>query len=311
MKLIAEPWDPTSNQVGNFPSGWSEWNGTFRDTVRKFLIGEKGQIQELGWRLTGSQDLYSKNGRSPFNSVNFITCHDGFTLHDLFSYNKKHNRANKENNRDGTELNFSSNCGVEGDTKDKSILRFRKRMIKNAAYILFFSLGTPMVLGGDELMRTQRGNNNAYCQDSKLSWFNWDQINMNSGIHEFFMKAIEFRKIHGILKSENFLNSSEITWFDEKLNPPEWSNPKKRSLCYQIPGDSTANPQYYLFFILNSESIAKKMHLPQYSGKCWYRAVDTSFKEGEDFMPSGEEIALENSTHYLIGPRTFALLIAR
>jgi glycogen operon protein len=313
VKLIAEPWDLNRNQAGNFPSGWSEWNGMFRDTVRKFLIGEKGQLQELGWRLTGSQDLLGKNGRSPFNSVNFITCHDGFTLYDLFSYNKKHNRANKENNKDGAELNFSSNYGVEGDTKDEEILRLRKKLIKNAASILFFSAGTPMMLGGDEFIRTQRGNNNAYCQDNELNWFNWDHVKMNSGIHRFFMRAIEFRKTHGILKREKFLNSSEITWFDERLNPPEWSNSEQRSLSYQIPvpGDSTANPRYYLFFILNAESKAKTVRLPQYGGKHWYRAVDTSLKDGEDFLLPGEEVALENSTHYLISPRTVALLIAR
>jgi glycogen operon protein len=311
VKLIAEPWDPKGSQAGKFPPGWSEWNGMFRDTVRKFLIGEKGQIRELGWRLTGSQDIYSKNGRGPFNSVNFVTCHDGFTLYDLFSYNKKHNRANMENNRDGTEMNFSSNCGVEGDTKDEGILRLRKKLIKNAACILFFSVGTPMMLGGDEFIRTQRGNNNAYSQDNELNWFNWNQISLNSSMYSFFMKAIEFRKIHGIFKRTNFLNSTDITWFDEKLKSPKWGSSEQRSLIYQIPVASTPDPPYYLFFILNAESKVKNVRLPQHRDKRWYRAVDTSLEEGEDFLPFGKEVILEISSHYLIRPRTVALLIAK
>jgi glycogen operon protein len=313
VKLIAEPWDLAHNQAGNFPPGWSEWNGMFRDTTRKFLMGEKGQIRELGWRLTGSQDLFDKNGRRPFNSVNFITCHDGFTLHDLFSYDEKHNRANREDNKDGTELNFSSNSGAEGDTKDEKILCLRKRLIKNAVFLLFFSMGTPMMLGGDEFMRTQRGNNNAYCQDNELNWSDWDQIDMNSGIHRFFMSAIEFRKTHGVLKKENFLGPSDITWFDDKQGPPEWSNSEGRILCYQIPvpGKSTSKPRAYLFFILNAGSSAKNVPLPQHSDKSWYRTVDTSRRDGEDFLPSGEEVVLEISTHYPINPRTFALLVAK
>ena len=162
VKLIAEPWDLGTYQVGNFPVDWSEWNGRFRDTVRRFGKGDGGQVPELGGRLTGSADLYGDDGRSAYNSINFITCHDGFTLADLVTYNEKHNEANLEENRDGTNDNNSWNCGAEGPTDDPVIVRLRKQQIKNFACSLLFAAGTPMLLGGDEFMRTQRGNNNAY-----------------------------------------------------------------------------------------------------------------------------------------------------
>jgi len=199
VKLIAEPWDLRTYQVGNFPLLWSEWNGRFRDTLRRFIKGDPGQVKDLAWRLTGSSDLYGADGRSPYNSINFITSHDGFTLHDLFSYNGKHNEANGENNADGMDANYSWNCGVEGETEDGNIMDLRKQLIKNALCCLFFSLGTPMLLGGDECMRTQRGNNNAYCQDNELSWFDWGYMKRNQGIVEFCKKAIAFKNRYTIL----------------------------------------------------------------------------------------------------------------
>ncbi len=184
-KLIAEPWDLGTYQVGNFPVDWSEWNGRFRDTMRKFGKGDAGQLRDLGWRLTGSADLYEDDGRSAYNSVNFITCHDGFTLNDLVSYNYKHNDANLENNNDGSNDNSSWNCGWEGKTDDPGIVALRKQLVKNFACSLLFSSGTPMILGGDEFMRSQKGNNNAYCQDNELSWFDWNEIGMQKDLSLF------------------------------------------------------------------------------------------------------------------------------
>jgi len=194
IKIIAEPWDIETYQVGNFPVDWSEWNGKFRDTVRRFMRGDAGQLQDLGWRLTGSADLFGDDGRHPYNSINFVTCHDGFTLCDLVSYSKKHNEMNREEGRDGMDENFSQNCGAEGDTADADILKLRKQLIKNFFCCLLFSRGTPMLLGGDECMRSQRGNNNAYCQDNDISWFDWDRARNNSDILEFCKKAVAFRK---------------------------------------------------------------------------------------------------------------------
>src|SRR5512146_1153541 len=179
VKLIAEPWALGTYQVGNFPVDWSEWNGKCRDTVRRFVKGDGGQVRDLGWRLTGSADIYADDGRGPANSVNFITCHDGFTLRDLVSYNGKHNEANGEGNRDGTDDNNAWNCGAEGDTDDPGVLALRARLVRNHLCCLLFASGTPMILGGDEFGRTQKGNNNAYCQDNELAWHDWTLAEKN------------------------------------------------------------------------------------------------------------------------------------
>ena len=175
VKLIAEPWDlgPGGYQVGNFPVLWAEWNAAYRDTVRRFWKGDGGQVGGLGFRLTGSSDLYGHNGRQPYASINFITAHDGFTLHDLVSYNEKHNEANGEENRDGHNDNLSWNCGVEGDTDDPNVLGLREQQKSNFLATLLLSQGVPMLLAGDEIGRTQKGNNNAYCQDNEISWLDW------------------------------------------------------------------------------------------------------------------------------------------
>ena len=176
VKLIAEPWDLGEGgyQVGNFPAGWTEWNGRYRDSVRQFWRGDGGQVSELASRLAGSSDLYAQGGRRPYASINFVTCHDGFTLRDLVSYNTKHNEANGEDNRDGETHNLSWNCGVEGPTDDPAILALRARQVRNFLATLLTSQGVPMLAAGDEIGRTQHGNNNAYCQDNEISWLNWD-----------------------------------------------------------------------------------------------------------------------------------------
>ena len=176
VKLIAEPWDLGNGgyQVGNFPVLWAEWNGKYRDSIRKFWRGDESQVPEIAYRLTGSSDIYQDNGRNPHASVNFVTCHDGFTLNDLVSYNSKHNEANREDNRDGTDDNNSFNSGEEGETENQTIVASRTKQMKNFLCTLFLSQGVPMILGGDEIARTQHGNNNAYCQDNETSWFDWN-----------------------------------------------------------------------------------------------------------------------------------------
>ncbi len=203
--MIAEAWDAAGlYQVGAFPGmRWAEWNGRYRDVLRRFVRGEPGLVSEVATRLAGSHDMYRQ--RSPLHSVNFITCHDGFTLYDLVSYNDKHNEANGEDNRDGTNDNLSWNCGVEGDTDDAAVLALRRRQAKNFMAILFLSQGVPMILAGDEVLRSQRGNNNAYSQDNELSWFDWRLIETNRDMLRFTRELIALRKRHPSLRRRRFL----------------------------------------------------------------------------------------------------------
>src|ERR1700682_2061351 len=200
VKLVAEPWDVGEGgyQVGNFPVGWAEWNGRYRDTIRRYVKGDGGQVAELGYRLTGSSDLYSMSGRRPFASVNFVTAHDGFTLHDLVSYDHKHNEANGENNCDGTDDNLSWNGGVEGPTADPAINELRERQKRNCLALLLLSQGVPMICGGDEISRTQQGNNNAYCQDNELSWYDWKLDRAARELMVFTQRLVGLRKNHPV-----------------------------------------------------------------------------------------------------------------
>jgi glycogen operon protein len=322
VKLIAEPWDIGTYQVGNFPLDWSEWNGKFRDTIRRFCKGDGGQVRDIGWRLTGSADLYGDNGRSAYNSINFITCHDGFTLNDLVSYNGKHNEANLENNRDGSSDNHSWNCGFEGETGDTHIIRLRKQLIKNYFCYLLFSCGTPMTLGGDEFMRTQKGNNNAYCQDNEISWFQWKQAKENPDILDFFKKAIAFEKRCTILQRRKFFlgedldvdHIPDLSWFGKDLAKPSWDDPELRTLCFQLDGGEEKSElgDYHLFFILNADSNLQSIKLPQLTnGKQWYRVIDTSLESGEDFLEAGKEIRIDPSDHYLANSRSTVVLIGK
>ncbi|MBI5207508.1 MAG: glycogen debranching protein GlgX [Candidatus Firestonebacteria bacterium] len=322
VKLIAEPWDIGTYQVGNFPVDWSEWNGKFRDTMREFGKGDRDMLKDVGWRLTGSYDLYGDDGRSAYNSINFITCHDGFTLHDLVSYNFKHNEVNLENNNDGSNDNNSWNCGFEGETDDINTINLRKKLIKNYICYLLFSLGTPMILGGDEFMRTQKGNNNAYCQDNEISWLNWSDLKKNLDIFQFFKKAIKFTKKCTILQKKKFLfgkdlnanNISLITWFGKELESVPWYDSELHTLCYQIDGSEEKSDigDYYLFFILNSDPNLQSIRLPELvNEKKWYRVIDTSLKSGEDFCDFGKEILISPSNYYLANPRSTVLLIGK
>jgi len=320
VKLIAEPWDLGTYQVGNFPVDWSEWNGRFRDTVRRFVKGDAGQVRDLAARFTGSADLYADDGRSAYNSINFVTCHDGFTLLDLVSYDGKHNEANLEGNRDGTDDNNSWNCGVEGETSDPVINQLRRQMVKNHLCGLLFGAGTPMVLGGDEFLRTQRGNNNAYCQDNDISWFNWENVERNAEMVEFFRKAVALTRRCTILQRRKFLlgqdldadNIPDITWLGTDLRRPDWDDPELRTLCYQLDGgeEPSALGKYFLLLILNADYRTRSFQLPALSGGSqWRRVIDTSLPAGEDFCEAGREVPLDPADYYLANPRSTVVLL--
>jgi glycogen operon protein len=322
VKLIAEPWDLGTYQVGNFPVDWSEWNGRFRDNVRKFGKGDGGQVPELGWRLTGSADLYGDDGRSAYNSVNFVTCHDGFTLADLVSYTDKHNEANLEGNRDGTNDNNSWNCGAEGVSDDPGVVRLRKQQIKNFACALLFAAGTPMILGGDEFMRTQRGNNNAYCQDNELSWFDWQDAERNRDVLVFFQKAIGLCRRFPVLQCRKFFAGRDqndngirdIQWFGPSLDEPAWQDPDVRTLCYRLDGSEAADGprDYVLFIVLNADHRLRYIQIPAPPpGKTWYRVVDTSLDFGEDIADDGRETPVDPPGHYLANPRSTIVLVGK
>jgi isoamylase len=322
VKLIAEPWDIGTYQVGNFPIDWSEWNGKFRDTIRKFGKGDAGQVKDLGWRVTGSADLYGDDGRSAYNSVNFVTCHDGFTLNDLVSYNYKHNEANQENNNDGTNDNNSWNCGAEGETENPEILRLRKQSIKNYICLLLFSSGTPMILGGDEFMRTQKGNNNAYCQDNEIGWFDWGLTTKHADMLEFVKKAIAVEKSFRVLRRRKFLlgmdmdadNVPDITWYGLNLDNPSWDDPELRTLCCRLDGSEaeSESPDYHLFFILNADWREQAVKLPPLTdGKRWYMVIDTSLPPGEDFSGAGRTVRIDPPEYYIANARSTVVLLGK
>jgi isoamylase len=253
VKLIAEPWDvgPGGYQVGNFPVLWSEWNGVYRDTMRDFWRGYS-TCGEFARRLSGSADLYESDGREPFASINFITAHDGFTLRDLVSYNDKHNSANLEDNHDGTDDNRSWNCGVEGDTDDGAVLALRARQHRNFLTTLFVSQGTPMLLGGDEIDRSQHGNNNAWCQDSEISWYDWTEADERNRLHDFTRRLIRLRHHHPVFRRATFLRGEEakgsglpdVWWFraeGRKMTQRDWQS-GEHVLGMFLNGDEIPTP---------------------------------------------------------------------
>jgi glycogen operon protein len=329
VKLIAEPWDLGAYEVGNFPVDWSEWNGRFRDTARRFVKGDPGQLPDLGYRLTGSADLYGDDGRSAYNSINFITCHDGFTLRDLVSYNGKHNEANGEGNRDGSDAHQAWNCGAEGETTDPAVLRLRKQQVKNFACLLFFSSGTPMLLGGDEFYRTQGGNNNAYCQDNGIAWLDWNALDEHRDVFDFFRKCIALCRRFPILQRRKFFLGADcnadglpdLSWFGTELGPPDWQDAEARTLCCQLgaeaggasePGASpaAAAPGSRLFVILNADWRVQFVRLPALPAALrWRRIIDTSLPAGEDCMPPGEEVPLDPGDRYFANPRSTVVLL--
>jgi isoamylase len=233
VKLIAEPWDlGGAFQVGSFPGRrWAEWNCCFRDDVRRFWRGDPGMSGAFATRLCGSADLYQGNGKSPLKSINFVTCHDGFTLNDVVSYARKHNEANNEDNRDGVVENYSENNGVEGPSNDPEIEQIRLRQIKNFLLSLFVSRGVPMLLGGDEFRRSQRGNNNAFCQDNEISWYDWRLTEKNAELLQFVKRVIALRRSHPVLSAERFYTDAEIHWLGADGCRPEWHGQENRVGC--------------------------------------------------------------------------------
>ena len=317
VKLIAEPWDLGTYQVGNFPVDWAEWNGRYRDTVRRFVKGDAGQLRELGYRLTGSADLYGDDGRSPYNSVNFVTCHDGFTLRDLVSYDGKHNEANGEGNRDGTDDNASWNCGAEGETGDAGVLALRARQVRNFLATLLLSSGTPMVLAGDEMFHTQRGNNNAYCQDNAVTWLDWSDAERHADLVQFFRRLVALRRAFPALRRRTFYSgadldrdgAADIEWSAPGGGRPAWDDPEARTLCFALDAgdDPDAPGAYRVFVILNADWRSAGVVLP--AGRTWSRVVDTNLPPGTDALAPDAGVPV-TTARYETAPRSVVVLIA-
>lgn len=315
VKLIAEPWDIGEGgyQVGNFPAVWTEWNGKYRDCIRDFWRGEEQTLQEFAYRFTGSSDLYENSSRLPHASINFVTAHDGFTMADLVSYNEKHNEANGEDNNDGESHNRSWNCGMEGPTDDPEIIRLRKRQVRNFITTLILSQGVPMLLGGDEFGRTQQGNNNTYCQDNELSWYDWNSI--DEDLLSFCRNLIQFRKNHNVFhrrgwfqgKSIHGSETSDIAWFTiegDEMTEDDWHHGYTKTLGVFLNGAIQAlNPlrealiddDFYLLINAHHESI--NCTLPEGRWSRQWRIVfdtDTGWKENEDnVFEAGDKIKVE------------------
>jgi glycogen operon protein len=310
MKIIAEAWDAAgAYEVGSFSERrWAEWNGRFRDDVRRFWRGDDGMLELFAQRICGSADIYRKSGKGPERSINFVTCHDGFTLNDLVSYRQKHNEANGENNRDGINENFSENYGVEGAAVDANIESVRKRQIKNILVTLLVSRGVPMLLGGDEFRRTQGGNNNAYCQDNETSWIDWTDLEKHQGIYRFVQGMIAFRRAHPILSKEQFYTDARIHWFGPAGGVPNWTDPKEKRFGCLVHEDE----QSALCLLCNAGADAVDFRLPPIpSGAQWHLAVDTFGETPRDLFAAGEEPLLQHPQTYLLKPRSSAILLAR
>jgi isoamylase len=317
VKLIAEPWDVGEGgyQVGNFPVLWTEWNGKYRDAVRRYWKGDASQLGEIGYRLTGSSDLFQHDGRRPYASINFVTAHDGFTLHDLVSYNHKHNEANGEGNRDGSDHNDSWNHGVEGPTDDPAIVELRERQKRNLLATLMFSQGVPMICGGDEMGRTQMGNNNAYCQDSEISWFNWNLDRRQRELLEFTRRLVETMQRHPNLRRRKFFQGrrirgsdiKDITWLRPEggeMTEEQWASGWVRCLGLRLGGDAMdevdENGQRLvddtLLLLLNADHQKIRFKLPTFP-------VDTRW----EIMIDTDDPTLKSTGKTIAGGKTFSL----
>jgi glycogen operon protein len=319
IKLIAEAWDAAGlYQVGEFSVGsrWAEWNGKFRDDIRRFVRGDAGMVPSLATRLAGSSDLFQEDGRSPFHSVNFVTCHDGFTLADLVSFDQKHNENNGENCRDGSDENFSWNCGVEGPTNDPQILQLRRRQQRNLATLLMISHGVPMLLYGDESGRTQAGNNNAYCQAGPVGQLNWNASESDQALLAFFRKLIAFRREHRCLRRGSFepvphRSYVQLEWHGTQLNAPDWSH-ASRSLALQIlDHDEHGEVVGRIFVIANAFWEQLSFELPRAEGWHWDRFVDTSVEEHFSASDIESEVHLCSQTSYTVEPRSTVVLVGK
>jgi isoamylase len=296
-KLIAEPWDvgPGGYQVGGFPAGWSEWNGKYRDGVRAFWRGDENMLLDFGLRLIGSPDLYAEPGRGPNASVNFVTAHDGFTLTDLVSYNSKHNEANGEGNRDGEDHNRSNNHGVEGDTDDVEVLTIRHRQQRNFLATLLLSHGVPMLLGGDEMGRTQRGNNNAYCHDNELSWFDWSLVDKNVALVDFTRRLVDLRLRHHAFRTPQYAGPGQtptVEWFKRdgsERAPQQWGGGDK-SLCVFL--SDGFDERWLLFFNAHDHDVAHTVP-PERWGREWVTELTTGDHTPAMVVEAGDVVSLE------------------
>jgi glycogen operon protein len=321
VKLIAEPWDVGEGgyQVGNFPALWTEWNGKYRDTVRDFWRAQEAGISEFASRLTGSSDLYESDGRKPYASINFITAHDGFTMHDLVSYNEKHNEANGEDNRDGESHNRSWNCGVEGPTDDLEIIALREQQKRNFFATLLLSQGVPMIVAGDERGRTQGGNNNAYCQDNEISWIDWGDRPENMFLAEFVAHLSELRREHPVFRRRRFFigrplrgsgGLDDLVWLQpdgQQMTDEDWEAGFAKTLGVFLNGQGIPDPDqrgqrvtddsFLLFFNAHFEAVDFTVPSQEY-GESWTVTVDThaplmDAAEERSFKP-GETVEVES-----------------
>jgi glycogen operon protein len=318
-RIIAEAWDAAGlYQIGYFPGyRWAEWNGRFRDDIRRFVKGDPGMIGAVAARLAGSADIYQASGHLPINSVNFVTCHDGFTLNDLVSYNDKHNEANGEDNRDGINDNLSWNCGWEGATNDPVIEALRERQIKNFAAILMLSRGVPMLVAGDEVRRTQKGNNNAYCQDNEISWFDWRLTKKNKSLLRFWKMLIAARaqfphfragRLGRFFKGElNERGLPDIAWHGTQLNRPGWNDPNARCLAYTLGGFDGA-PDVHAVFNMYWEAL--DFEVPPVRGRRWYLVGDTSRPSPDDIVETDRQAPIKGD-HVRVEGRSVLVLLSR
>ena len=320
VPVIAEAWDAAGlYHVGAFPGmAWSEWNGRYRDVMRRFVRGDAGLIAEVASRIAGSADLYADDGRCPANSINFITCHDGFTLHDLVSYNGKHNEANGEDNRDGSDDNLSWNCGIEGMTDDSAVTALRIRQAKNLLALLMLSRGVPMLLAGDEVLRSQQGNNNAYCQDNELGWFDWSLVERHAHMLRYTRELIALRRRHPCLTINRYFSGKpvsgrtrpsgpDIVWHGARLNEPLWNDRNAQVLAFTLTGLSDAEADLHV--ILNMSTRDFEAALPDAGQRRWQRALDTALAAPQDILPPAEQTAL-TSALYPVQPRSVVVLEA-
>lgn len=311
-KLIAEAWDAAgAYQVGDFPGRWADWNGRFRDDVRRFWRGDENTAGNFATRIAGSSDLYE--GKGPLHSINFVTCHDGFTLNDLVSYSEKHNIENGEGNLDGENFNWSCNYGHEGIDAPPHIDAIRRQQIKNFIATLFLSQGVPMLLAGDEFRRTQRGNNNAWCQDNEISWVNWNFKDQHFEIFQFTKNMIAFRKKHPSLRRKNFFTglpqangAPDISWHGTKPFEPNWSAKSHLVVC--LINGAASNDENDLFMVFNASSHPQHIQLPpSVCGKPWHLKIDTSKNPPDDFLLDGREKRIQGSI--LLVPRMATLVL--
>lgn len=315
-KVIAEAWDAAGlYQVGHFPGfRWAEWNGVYRDTMRKYVRGDAGLIGAVADRVSGSASLYQSNGHLPVNSVNFITAHDGFTMNDLVSYNGKHNEANGEGNRDGVDDNMSWNCGVEGPTDDPAVEALRDQQVRNFAALLMLSQGVPMFVMGDEVRRSQGGNNNAWCQNNPIGWFDWSLPERNAGMLRFWQRMIAFRAAHPAVHRSRYFDGklnerglADISWHGLDLYSPGWDDPNARALAWTL-GAFDGGADLHIMSNMYWEPLS--FAVPEVAGRRWFHAIDTSRPSPDDIAEPGKELPL-TSDRVTVAGRSIVVLISK